>query len=75
MLGTVGSLIGFLLILLVLGVLWWIVKDKLLPMLPVAEPFSTLIQIVLVLILLFIVVWAIIWVVGLAGIHVPTPFR
>lgn len=69
---AIGTIIGVILTLIVLGVLFWAGQQILNLIKPyVGEPFWTLIRIALVLLLLFIVIWALVTLVGLAGIHVP----
>lgn len=66
----IGTLIGILLTLVVAGVIWWAVQ-QLLALVPLAEPFATLVRILIVVITVLIVVWVIITLLGLAGVHVP----
>jgi hypothetical protein len=44
----------------------------LMDLLPIAEPFKTLIWVLMVVILVIIVLWVLITLLGMAGIHVPT---
>lgn len=66
----IGLLIGIILLLIVLGVLWWAVQT-LLPLIPLPEPFRVIIYVLMVVILVFIVVWVILQLLGAAGVHVP----
>ena len=68
----IGTLIGLILLCLILGVGWWAIQ-KLIALVPLGEPFATIIQILLVVIVVIIVVWAIIQLLGMAGIHVAIP--
>lgn len=67
----IGTVIGLILLCVVLGFVWWAVQE-LLKLIPLAEPFATIVRILLVLVVVLIVVWAISIVLGLAGIHVNT---
>jgi hypothetical protein len=72
--GIVGTLIGIILLLVVLGVIWWAVQ-QLLPLIPLAEPFHTIIRVLMTVILVLVVLWVIIVLLGAAGVRVPGPFR
>lgn len=65
-----GTLIGIIFVLIFLGVVWWAVQ-QLLPLIPIAEPFRTIIRVLMILILVLIVLWIIATLLGLVGIHVP----
>jgi len=67
-----GSLIGLILIFIILGVIWWAVVVKLLPLIPLGEPFATIVHVLIVLLMVLIVIYAIVTLLGFAGIHVPT---
>ena len=69
-----GTVIGILFVLVILGVLWWAVVTKLWPLISpyVAEPFNTAIYVLLVVLFVFIVLWIIAQLLAMAGIHVPT---
>ncbi len=69
-----GALIGIVLWLVVLGVCWWCVQ-QLLALVPLGEPFATLVRIVIVLIAVIIVIWAIIAILGILGVNVPSPLH
>ena len=72
--GIIGALIGIILLLVVLGVIWWAVQ-QLLPLIPLAEPFHTIIRVLMTVILVLVVLWVILILLGAAGVHVPGPFR
>jgi hypothetical protein len=72
--GLIGTLIGIILLLVVLGVIWWAVQ-QLLPLIPLAEPFHTIIRVLMTVILVLVVLWVILILLGAAGVHVPGPFR
>lgn len=65
----IGALIGIIFTLIILGVLWWAVQ-KLMALIPIAEPFKTIIYVLCVIILVIIVLYVIAMLLGLAGIHV-----
>ena len=66
----IGTLIGIIFALVVLGVLWWAVQ-QLMGLIPIAEPFKTIIYVLCVVIMVLIVLWIISVLLGMAGIHVP----
>lgn len=66
----IGTLIGIIFVLIILGVVWWGIQ-QLLPLIPLGEPFRTIIRILLTIILVLIVLWVIVALLGVAGIHVP----
>ncbi len=67
----IGTLIGIIFVLIVLGVIWWGV-NTILGLIPIAEPFKTLIYVVMIIILVIIVLWILVALLGMAGIHVNT---
>lgn len=69
----IGVLIGILFAVIVLGVIWWGI-GQLLTVVPVAEPFRTIINVVMVLIVVLVVLWIIAQLLMVAGIHVPMHF-
>jgi len=74
MTGLIGTLIGIVIVLIILGVLWWGVQ-QLMPLIPLGEPFRTLIRVLVTIIMVFIILWIILVLLGAAGFHVPGPFR
>ena len=68
-----GTAIGFLFLLVILGVAWWAIVTKLYPLIQpyIGEPFATIIYVVIIIIFVLIVLWAIATLLGFAGIHVP----
>lgn len=54
----IGTLIGTVFVVLILGAVWYAIQ-QLLPLLPVAEPFGTIVRVLLALILFFVVLWVI----------------
>ena len=67
----IGALIGVIFALIVLGVLWWAVQ-QLMGLIPIAEPFRTIIYVLTVVIMVLIVLYVISVLLGMAGIHVPS---
>ncbi len=68
--GLIGTLIGIIFFLIVLGVIWWAIS-QLLPLIPLPAPFATIIHVLLVVIMVIIVLWVILTLLGSAGVHVP----
>ena len=68
-----GTVIGLLFVLIILGVLWWAIVNKLYPLISpyVGEPFNTIIYVVIIILFVCIVLWAIATLLGMAGVHVP----
>lgn len=67
----IGTLIGLIFLCIILGVIWWAVQ-QLLPLLPIGEPFATIIRVLLMVILVIVVVYVIIQLLGAGGIRVNT---
>jgi|SRR5262252_4613413 len=59
----IGTLIGIIIVLIVLGVLYWAIT-QLLPLIPLPEPFQRIIHVLLVLILVLVVLWVILQILG-----------
>ncbi|RPH74040.1 hypothetical protein EHM76_04260 [bacterium] len=66
----IGTLVGIIFALIILGVLWWGVR-QLMALVPIAEPFRTIIYVVCVIIMVLVVLWVITVLLGMAGVHVP----
>jgi hypothetical protein len=66
----IGALIGFIILLLVAGFLFWAVQ-QLIGLVPLAEPFATLVRICLYGLVLLIVIWGIVTLLGMVGVAVP----
>jgi len=66
----IGTLVGIIFALIVLGVLWWGVQ-RLMALVPIAEPFKTIIYVLSVIIMVLIVLWIITVLLSMAGINVP----
>lgn len=67
----IGTLIGIIFALVILGVIWW-GAQQLLALIPMAEPFATIVRVVMTVLLVLIVLWVIVALLGLGGIHVNT---
>jgi uncharacterized membrane protein YwzB len=65
----IGTLIGLIFFLIIIGVVWW-AAQQLLALIPLAEPFATMVRILLVVILVIIVIYVASVLLGMAGIHV-----
>jgi hypothetical protein len=70
----IGTLIGIIIALIVLGVIWWAIQ-QLLPLVPLGEPFRTIIRVLMTVIVVLIVLWVILMLLGAGGVHVWSPFR
>lgn len=68
----IGALIGVIFMLIILGVIWWGVQT-LMGLIPIAEPFRTIIYVITVVIMVLIVLYVISMLLGMAGIHVGGP--
>lgn len=69
-----GTVIGLIFAMIILGVLWWALVQKLWPLVApyVGEPFNTFIYILIVILFVVICLWIATQLLGLAGIHVNT---
>lgn len=74
MTGAIGILISVIVALIVLGVVWWAVQ-QLLPLIPLAEPFATLIRVLITVVAVLVVLWVLLVLVGMMGVHVPNPLH
>lgn len=74
MTGIIGTLVGIIIVLIILGVIWWAIT-QLLPLIPLPHPFSQIIHVLLIVILVFVVLWVILVLLGSAGVRVPGPFH
>jgi hypothetical protein len=68
----IGTIIGLIFLCLIAGFIWW-AAQQLMALVPIGEPFATIIRILVALIILVIVLYALTVLLGLAGIHVPMP--
>lgn len=69
-----GALVSLLIAVIILGVIFWAIQ-QLLPLIPLAEPFRTIVHVLVVVIGVIFVVWALLAVVDTAGVHVPLFYR
>lgn len=67
----IGTLIGLIFFCIIIGVIWWAVQE-LLKLVPLAEPFRTIVRVLMVVILVIIVIYVATIILGMAGIHVNT---
>lgn len=67
----IGTAIGIIFTLIILGVLWWACQ-QLMALIPIAEPFKTIIYVVMVVVMVLIVLWVIAALLGMGGINVNT---
>jgi hypothetical protein len=65
----IGTLIGIIITLIVVGVIWWAIQ-QLLPLIPLPEPFRRIIYVLMVVILVLIVLYVILQLLG-AVVAVP----
>jgi hypothetical protein len=65
----ISVLISIIFTLIILGVIWWACQ-KLMALIPIAEPFKTIIYVLMVVILVIIVLYVLAELLGLGGIHV-----
>jgi hypothetical protein len=68
----IGTVIGLIFVLIILGAVWW-GAQQLLALIPLGEPFTTIIRVLMAIITVIIVVWVLIVLLGIAGIHVNMP--
>jgi hypothetical protein len=68
----IGMLIGIIFTLIILGTLWWAIQ-RLMALIPIAEPFRTIIYVLCVVVLVVIVLYVITMLLGIGGIHVNAP--
>ena len=72
--GVIGTLIGIIFVIIILGVIWWAI-NQLLPLIPLPQPFARIVHVLLIVILVCIVLWIIVTLLGSAGVHVASPMR
>jgi uncharacterized membrane protein YwzB len=65
----IGTLIGIIVLLIFIGVIWWAIQ-QLLPLIPLGEPFATIIRVLLVVVLVLIVLYVILQLLG-AVVAIP----
>lgn len=72
--GAIGVIISIIVTLIIVGVIWWAIQ-QLLPLIPIAEPFGTIVRVLLTVVLVLIVLWVLLTLLGVAGVHTASPFR
>jgi uncharacterized membrane protein YwzB len=70
----IGALIGIIFTLILLGVVWWACQ-QLLALIPLSEPFATIVRVLMIVVLVLIVLYIIAQLLGVAGINVSRNFR
>jgi hypothetical protein len=68
----IATIIGLIFLLIILGVIVW-AGQQLLALIPLGEPFATIIRILGVVLVVIIVVYVMIILLGIAGINVKIP--
>jgi hypothetical protein len=66
----IGTIIGIIFALIVLGAVMWAVQ-QLLPLVPLAEPFRTIVRVLITVLAVIIVLWVIAQLLAIAGFPVP----
>jgi hypothetical protein len=66
----IGAIIGIIFTLVILGVVLWAVQ-QLLPHVPLAEPFRTIVNVLITVLAVIIVLWVIAQLLAIAGFPVP----
>lgn len=67
----ISALVGLIFLVIIIGVIWWAIQ-QLLPLIPIAEPFRTIVYVLMVVVLVIIVLYVASVLLGMAGIHVPS---
>ena len=65
----IGALLGLIFLVIILGFLWW-AGQQLLPLIPVAEPFRTILRILIALLILIVVLYVFMVLLSMAGVPV-----
>jgi hypothetical protein len=68
----ISTIIGLIFLCIIAGFVWW-AAQQLMAQLHIAEPFATIIRILVGALILIIILYALSVLLGLAGIHVPMP--
>lgn len=68
----IGTIIGLIFLCIILGVLVW-AAQQLIALIPMSEPFATLVRILIVVLIVIVVIYILIIILGIAGIHVKIP--
>ncbi len=70
----IGTLISIIFVLIILGVIWWAI-NQLLPLIPMGEPFRTIVRVLLTVIVVLVILWIIAALLGIGGISVHPLLR
>lgn len=65
----IGTIIGLIFLFIILGVLWW-AAQQLLALVALAEPFATIVRVLIVVLGVLIVLWVLSIILGMFGVHV-----
>lgn len=65
----IGTLIGLLFVLIIAGFIVW-AAQQLIALIPLGEPFATLVRIVMYAIILIVVLYVLSVLLGMMGVHV-----
>ena len=66
----IGSLIALIILFVIIGFVWYAVQ-RLLALIHIAEPFTTIIHLLMMFLVLIVVIYAITIVLGMVGTHIP----
>jgi hypothetical protein len=66
----IGTLIGIIVLLIVVGVIYWAI-EQLLPLIPLPAPFAQIIRVLMIVVLVLIVLYVILALLG-AVVSLPT---
>lgn len=66
----IGTLIGIIFACIILGLIWW-AAQRLLALIPLGEPFATIVHVLVVILIAVIAMYIIAMLLGLIGVHVP----
>ena len=70
----IGTLISIIFTVIILGILWW-GAQQLLPLIPMGEPFRTIVRVLMIIVIALVALW-IIWQLLIAsGVVSGRPFR
>jgi uncharacterized membrane protein YwzB len=64
-----GTLIGLIFFCIIVGVIWWAINE-LLALIPIGEPFRTIIRILMIVVGVILVIYVAQVLLGIAGVHV-----
>lgn len=68
----IDALIYLIIAVIVLGFIWWAIQ-QLLPLVPLAEPFRTILRVLMTLLMVLIVLWVIVTLLRMLGIGANLP--